>query len=1009
MAWNNTPSDWQTTTKPEQYKDGATGLTAKQTDMAGSMYPGAFKPSEPEAKPQDDGISSDTLQQEKAEEYKQAPDKMAQKKAEMQASGIQQKVQDVSSRIGAFSYSLQEKVNKFLTAPTDTFGIMATLDPKTGEIVSTDTKTNLDPAIAQKQAQQKAITDSMQQYLEKMNTGGYRAKSFMEAMKGQLGNDDQSAQLMQMIDTLDNMKKSGYGDSTEAKALQQQMEEMDTFGLASQLRGAKGRYENLMGIGAAADATKWYGETGKEGKTALELSQLSADSLKDEMQKASVSASGLFSGEVESSLVQEYDRQSVEAKRSGQLDKQTNDAFALAADAMLDDTTTTMGKTYATIKEKLNSPELQKDIQAILDGLGVEGADLWGDMLADGGTLYDVITKTLNDPDSGLANEERKLLSNYMGSLGGGTGEGQLALWIKSLANSGEFTITEEDGTPRVIKPSAQMKHEILRLMTDPNINRDQAMAKVGEMIGGLQTGSTLKDGSKQTINTFLKSILDGSALQAGKFDTTLTNFKDGLTKTLKSFVGSKTEEAFKNSMAKILGPTVVGIDKMSVTELSKYFHEQLTPSEQEAIRKLVKVDIDNNMLQGNKVLEANIKEATNNATKVLTDKLGEVDTEEKRLNLLKDATINYIPNKFNNLKNNLNTKLGTNDPNLYRSKALTDAATGIANQISGQDWFIANVNMNTLTPGDAQTIGMAYALQQYTPLLTELMGTEFQPPDLSKAFNTGAGRVELKDVNAYAEYVKNAILRVRMNDPKIFSKDPKDPTKVSGTFVQNITPQEIDSNNSSQQQIEKALGGLLKTRATLKNALQTVNTQLAQINKEPIQMNPEELMENLLGVSSGKETTEAAGKDTGMQIINGNLVFGDGTRVPLTPEVIAQIQEAMALSAGTGFPASISTGDTRTALGQSNLPSGMGLPTAPTASNELTEEDLAAASAASNPGPTWDEFSKKWIPSEIKAVGHGAQHIGQGVLDTYDDILVNPAKKMASSAGKSLKKLFGR
>jgi hypothetical protein len=120
----------------EQFKrpPSETGLTPKQQDMAGSMYPGAFKPSEPV--PQDETVSSTERSQEQAQTQMQKPDKQEAKRKEMEQSGIDMAVAEASSKIGSFKYLLQEKVNEFLTAgPTET-GMQTYIDPQTGMIKS---------------------------------------------------------------------------------------------------------------------------------------------------------------------------------------------------------------------------------------------------------------------------------------------------------------------------------------------------------------------------------------------------------------------------------------------------------------------------------------------------------------------------------------------------------------------------------------------------------------------------------------------------------------------------------------------------------------------------------------------------------------------------------------------------------------------------------------------------------------------------------------------------------
>ncbi len=931
-----TPSDWQQNTKPQQYKEEGSGLTAKQTDMAGSMYPGAFKPSEP--KPQEATVSAPEQQMEKATEQQKEPSKQQQQQEQQRASGIQQKVQEVSGKIGSFSYKLQEYVNKFLTSPTETFGVSAAYNPVTGQVETKESGAMLDPAVKEKQAQQARITASMSPFIEKLQTGnGYRAKSFMEAMKGQLGGDDASAQLMQMVDTLDNLQKSGYGQSSEAKALQQQMEQMDTFGLASELRNAKKKYENLMGLGAASDATKWYGETGKEGKTAMELANLGPDAIKDEMQKAMVSASGLFSGDVESSLAQEYDRQSAEAQRAGQLDEKSNSMLSDALDTVFSDTEYGLVESRNTINETMNSPEIKQEIDAILKG--TPGADLWMDMLGEGGSAYDVIMAALKDPKSGLASEERAVLTKYLGELDKG-GTGQLSSWIQEMKDTGSFTVMNSNNEPTAVHPTAATKQEILRILTDPNIDKPTALKKVKEIVDNIAINDVNKPG--QTISTFMKDILAKGDDPDGLAEST-RNFTMNLGNSIKTFVKSKTADTFKNAMIKLAGSFIPGIAGMDLDQMSKAFHA-LPKETQDSITKAVKNSIEGTMVQADKDVKAKTEEAVSGAVAAISGvpgdptkigKLSEIKNETDRLNTIVEAVTNFIPNTYS-----------TYSGNLYKQVAAADKGIAAIHQnLMAEDWVKASLEQGILTLPEVNTIAAATSLSQLIPSIQQALPWLHIPAEegLSFAFDTGTGRVDMNKVRDFMKKINGYLTEFKTGGATNLTKFTawaESPTGMKGA---------IDANNKVAGQATNAIATLGETTNRLNATLNNVKKLVKQgTDGYATQIDPESILNELVGASeqpgtmealegmqitqdpSGAPTLSFSGK-SGITVTKGpngmpQLSFKDGSFMPVTDEMIRQIIAAKGTTTGSGI-GGISQAGPGAELGQANLPSGMTVP----------------------------------------------------------------------------------
>jgi hypothetical protein len=998
-----TPSDWMTRNTQSQFKKPTTetGLTPKQQDMAGSMYPGAFKPSEPV--PQDETVNATEMRQEKAQTQIQKPEKQEAKRKEMEQSGIGMAVAEASSKIGIFKYKLQEEVNNFLTqGPTETglqsyvgtdglvhtgtvnatemrqekaqtqiqkpekqeakrkemeqSGIdmaVAEASPKIGifkyklqeevnnfltqgptetglqSYVGTDglvhtgtSQDALNPAVAEKQGAQQGILNTMRPFLEQTGAGGFKAKQFKDVASGLFANPTaDTSRLIQMVDTLDMLEDQGMSQTTEAQALRAQLEEMDTFGIASDLRNTKKTYEQLMGAGRQ-DPTKWYGETGKEGNTALELATLSSTNIQDELEKAMVSASGLFSGEVESSLKKTFDTQSAQAERASKWSQEANTQLSSALDTVLKEERGEFGTAKDNLYKVLD--QVKGPLNEIMKKY--PEATFWGDMMQDTGSFYEFITTALNDPESGIAAEDRAMLRKYLGDAAGE--QGQFSMWLDELSSTGGFTVVQEDanGVPKetTLRPDGAMKNQITRLLSDPNVDKQWALGQVKEMM------YNVKIDPSTTVRSFFGDLLSG-VKDLSDTKATQQEFTTSLEKTMAGFLGTKTEDIFKRGMTELLKDSgIPGLDKMTTAALKLEF-DKLPPNVKAELTTQIQKELQS-VMGGQEIAYTKAMQAgTKDAKEAVGTKLKEAQSELSRLNTLKAKNTNLVNEAFGKLWTNLQTQ----------RTAVNAATPKLRTEIDNSPWFQQMISYGLAKPEDAASIANAMSMEKLLPVLKQLnpaIGAGL--PNLALYFDVANGVVDLKGIAKYYDAVEKVAGEILGN-----------PGKYSETFADMYRQtaegkQLLEQQVSRDKQISEAINTLAGTVTNLNAMNSTVDGFVSQLGKKlPIVMDAGQVVNTLLGAAQGDALTgeNLAPTLEGMgveQDKDGNffLNFG-GKYIPIDADTLNKIVEAKNANVKSAVAESdLLKGVTTQGLGASNLPGNM------TIAKPLTQQEAGKA-----------------------------------------------------------------
>lgn len=889
------PSGWAANAPAAKTQEN--GLTPKQQDMAGSMYPGANKPSEP--KPQEETVGTSELGQETGAEKRAAPDKLAQKKQELENSGIQQAVQQASQKIGGFKYKLQEYVNQFLKEGPSAVGVQTAWNAQTGKYEVIDQKDALNPVLAEKQAQQAKIKNELSPYMQD-TSGGKVPKSFADVIRGMEmgGSDAGTARLLQLSDALDRMKQSGLEGSQEAKALEAQINDLDQFGMMGALRNAKKDYEDIMG------GAKYYGDTGKQGYSVMDLASLESDKIKNELENASISSSGLFSGDFESDLKRAFDKQSQAAKRSEGVSTAVDQQVKNAFDVMLKDTRSGMLDARKGIEDKLSG--ITNQLKAKFEG--TPGFEMWGDMLSDSGTFLETILKAANDPNSGLAADERSQLLKYLGTAGGENG--QMYMWLDELAKSGSFTVDGE-----TITPTWEQKDYLYRLMNDTNMNPQEKSAAIKDVINK----TMVKDpdspiNAKQTIDQYLKEAL--ASTQGGEGD--VTKFMGNIQKTMDTFMGSKTENFFMKSMMNKLGdnPEIAALAaeldalnktkatgkgngmslsasisnainnpnlKKSIMTRLKAIFDKLDPTVKASITADMKANLAPEMQTASSSLNSQVADSIKDADKVVAAKTEEIQKESARiLNLIQENA-----NVVDTAANNFYQTLGKAWNDSYK----TGLPAAIAN-IGNQAWAKTMLQNGSLDSTGVRTIAASNLMDQMQELLRSagiVMGSD-AAMTTQQFFDLESGRIDLDGMKKHVAAME-----------KIITEYLGNPAKSDEVFRANFasTPQGqliLKDQASRDRTLKTAQKNLDDYRTKLANGVSTIkNMKQLLANGDQVVTSPDALITQLLGDTNAntKLNPELAGM---LKEENGQyfLSFGDGKFVPVNNEIIMQLNDTL-------------------------------------------------------------------------------------------------------------------
>jgi hypothetical protein len=509
---------------------------------------------------------------------------------------VEAQIEQATSRLTTFSSNLRAQVNQFLKGASEGVGFQESagpqyvLNPATGmtELVFEDDTADVSGVAEAKRKEQEKIKEYLKSSgFVKEVAGKLYAKDFSEALQPdeeKLGFDTKSKidSTVSLLDRLEQLVQSGAGGSSEARAIEQELETRDETGMVSGLRKARNDYSRIMGGGEKAE--RWYSGEGGEGFTALELAQIEGKKIKDEVEKALNFSTGMFSGDFASNIQSMFDAESADVKASREREAAAHTELQKGFQAWAD--------TYGG-DIKVKQDEINNKLKSVAQSIAAEAsanadtatASIWMDAMSEG-DLTGFFSKMINDPNSGLSSAERKKLGTALSSVMGGANDPMSAM--HSLAYTGviRLNLPKADGTTETtsVKPSAREKMNLINIMQDPTLTSEERNAKLKDAIDNLQVGSgKLSENMARAMDVIQKTGVD----EAG-----ISTFKNAVNSSLKSYAGSLTEAAFNRALG-ITDEEWAKLGAKERTALVKQKWDAMTPEQRKNLADNVEAQVN--------------------------------------------------------------------------------------------------------------------------------------------------------------------------------------------------------------------------------------------------------------------------------------------------------------------------------------------------------------------------------------------------------------------------------
>ncbi len=531
------PSAWTGRDSSSQWTDNSgKGLTQAQERMDKATSPLAGQAQTEVTKPGEVTAEAYNAQQ---EQQKQAKEQAKQQKAEG-FSPVEQQLQQAESKLSTFGSTLRAYTNQFLQGAAQTVGTTGGYTAQYGAngIAFTDnTMADVSGVQEQKLAEQKRLQNLAKSSGFTRDIGGkLYGKEFTEAMsmagkgfdtdiKGHI--DSMTA----MVAKLDELQAKGRGRSSEAQALEAQLNDMDSTGMVTGLRQSRDSYNKLMGLTPGKEE-RWYAGQGGTGYTALELAKMDSEKVSEEVEKALSFSSGLFGGDFSSNLKSLFDSESADVKASQQRESAIQKELSRGFQEWEGSQSEQVQASTTAVNDQLD--KIAQDLAAEAQGSNdTAEAAVWMSAAASG-DLTKFFTNMINDTTNGMSTDQRSKLGELMSRLQAGSGDtGSL---MHQIATTGQVTL---EG--KTYRPNTSEKLAMLKIMQDDTITEEEKNSKLKDAIGNLSAGGS-------TLNTAmsdaLKLINDTGISEAG-----ITQFKNTMKTTMKNFVGSKTELALRDAL----------------------------------------------------------------------------------------------------------------------------------------------------------------------------------------------------------------------------------------------------------------------------------------------------------------------------------------------------------------------------------------------------------------------------------------------------------------------------
>lgn len=549
---------------------GLSGLTKKQKDMTYARSPMNNQDINLSSMEQKEGILSAPVAKEKMQEQQGVGGLAQQTRTAATVNNPQ--IAGLKANLGTFATKLEGAINQYLQGGSVSSvnaslagGGQPVYDPitKTWKVPDTNITANLTGVLGEKLQQKEQIEQTYAPFRDK------KFEDVLNRFADVNGDGVIDAQEQAFLSTsfgiVNALRRLEQLDpySPEAEALKMQLQMEDREGLVSGLQAAMDRYESVSGM-------KIAGPEG-EDKGLRDLVNMTSDQVLAELQKATEGATGLFSGEAATSLKRGFDEASRQYAGAATEDVEVRNRIKDAADSWLQEYEDSLESSRSAINEQFlgTAQGIIQDLESEKAKLALAGEDTkWIDQakqwfvdlqsgVASGEKNIAVIIQELLSSEVGMAPEARQALKTWLGqTIGEDTqSQGEIAKLLQEVSNKGYMVTKDENGnTKRVLFTSAD-KQRIASILGDETLDATEKNDAIRQIIAD-RSGQLGKD---------LKKDADyvASLAKDGNFTTALTNFRNSMVTSLKSFKNAAVRDVYNKVIEAGVDPTTLGADGM--------------------------------------------------------------------------------------------------------------------------------------------------------------------------------------------------------------------------------------------------------------------------------------------------------------------------------------------------------------------------------------------------------------------------------------------------------------
>lgn len=472
------------------------------------------------------------------------------------------------ANLGTFATKLEATINQYLQGgPTSTInaqvaqGTSPIYNALTGrwEAPEIEVTGKLTGVLGEKLGQKAAVEAAAVPFREK--TFEKVLQKFADTDGNGVLDQNEQAFLSQSFGIVNALRRLEALDpySPEAEALKMQLQFQDREGLVSGLQTAKEKYESVSGM-------KIAGPEG-EDKSLENLLNMSSAEVMTELEKATEGATGLFSGDVSTSLKSQFDEAARQYTGAAQEDAAVMQGIRDTTESWLKEYEDSLEASRGEINEMFlgAAQGIVADLEAKKAAAAIAGEDTkWIDQakqwfadlqtgVQNGSKNFANVIQQLLSSDVGMAPEAKEALKKWLGQTVGEETQqkGELANLLQQVSDKGYALTKDEFGNTKRVLFTSTDKQQIAGILEDDNLNatqkNDAIQAIIEDRSGSL--GKDLKKDSEYVANL----------IKDGNLTTAMSSFREAMVNSMSSFKDSAVKEVYNKIIESGVDPATLG------------------------------------------------------------------------------------------------------------------------------------------------------------------------------------------------------------------------------------------------------------------------------------------------------------------------------------------------------------------------------------------------------------------------------------------------------------------